>query len=58
MRAGLVDAWPNLSHHYGIHPWDVDRLSYAEINAYVEALNVLGRAQAKAKREMDKARRR
>jgi hypothetical protein len=31
--------WPGLSLHFGLHPWDVERLSQAEIERYVHALN-------------------
>lgn len=47
MRARLTAAWPDLSHYFGIHPWDVERLTYGEIDAYVEALNEIGRQQRK-----------
>jgi hypothetical protein len=39
---------------YGIHPWDVPRLSMAEINEYVQAVNAKAeqarRAEAEASR--------
>ncbi len=47
MRARLLNAWPDLSHYFGIHPWDVERLSYVEIDSYVEALNEIARTQRK-----------
>lgn len=35
MRAALLKAWPALSETFGIHPWDVKRLSAAEIGQYL-----------------------
>jgi hypothetical protein len=34
-----------------VHPWDVERLSFAEIDAYIRALNDINREAAKAERE-------
>jgi hypothetical protein len=51
VRAGLLNAWPGLSHYYGIHPWDVERLSYLELQAYVDDLNEVARAQQRAQSE-------
>ncbi len=41
MRARLTLAWPELSHYFGLHPWDVDQLTYGEIEAYLDALHDL-----------------
>ena len=38
MRRRLLPEWPALSHWFGIHPWDVYRLTPAEIKAYQRAL--------------------
>lgn len=35
MRRAHLKAWPALSHLYGLHPWDIDRLTYAELREYV-----------------------
>lgn len=43
MRAALIEAWPGLSHWFGIHPWDVGRLSVVELAQYIEALDDLAR---------------
>lgn len=43
MRAALLPVWPALSKHYGLHPWDVDRLSAAEMNQYLDGLAELAR---------------
>ncbi len=51
MRAGLLRAWPGLSHYYNIHPWDVERLSYAEIDAYVQDLREIARRLKQADRD-------
>lgn len=34
MRRRLLDWWPALSLHYGLHPWDVERLTPDELVAY------------------------
>ena len=31
--------WPSLSHLFGIHPWDIDRLTAGEVGAYRAALD-------------------
>ena len=38
MRRAIGDRWPALSAYFGLHPWDVDRLSYREIEHYTQAL--------------------
>jgi hypothetical protein len=38
MRRALRDSLPAFSQHFGIHPWDVDRLTYGEIAVYLDAL--------------------
>ena len=42
IRRALVDEWPALSHLYGIHPWDMDRLTLAELEAYVTQMRANG----------------
>lgn len=39
MRARYLHAWPALAELYGLHPWDVERLTHAELAEYVTALN-------------------
>lgn len=36
IRRSLRKEWPALSFLYGIHPWDVERLSYTELDQYQE----------------------
>jgi hypothetical protein len=36
--------------HFNLHPWDVGRLTVPELNAYVEALEDIARAQRDAQR--------
>lgn len=38
MRASLIHLWPALSRRFGIHPWDVERLTFNELEAYVDDL--------------------
>jgi hypothetical protein len=38
VRAALEDAWPALSETFGLMPWDVERLTLGELNAYSDAL--------------------
>lgn len=38
MRAALAEAWPALSRFFGLKPWDVERLTLVELNAYLVAL--------------------
>ena len=41
MRARLVRAWPTLSHYFGIHPWDLERLTWDEIDVYLRAADAI-----------------
>jgi hypothetical protein len=34
LRRAVGDDWPALSRVYGIHPWDVHRLTFHEIATY------------------------
>ncbi len=43
MRRALRVRLPALSYHFGIHPWQVDDLTYGEIEVYLAALNDLNR---------------
>jgi hypothetical protein len=36
-----MERWPDLSHFFGIHPWDTGRLSGAELAKYLETLDDL-----------------
>jgi hypothetical protein len=38
MRRVLRASLPAFSHHFGIQPWQVDDLTYAEIEVYLSAL--------------------
>lgn len=38
MRRALRKQWPALSHWFGIHPWDVDRLTLYELAEYVDQI--------------------
>lgn len=49
MRRALVKSWPALSYHFGLHPWDLERLTPAELRAYLDDLDAMNRA-AKKKR--------
>lgn len=38
MRRVLRARLPAFSYHFAIHPWDVDRLTFGEIEVYLAAL--------------------
>ena len=42
IRRALVDEWPALSRLYGLHPWDVERLTEAELAGYLEQMRGYG----------------
>ena len=50
MRRRLRRSWPSLSHHFGIHPWDVDRLTYGELDAYLDELAAIAKRAQNANR--------
>lgn len=37
MRARLLHTWPALSHLFHLHPWDLERLTPLELEAYLSA---------------------
>jgi hypothetical protein len=39
VRASLLNVWPDLSHLFGLHPWDLDRLTPHELESYLDARN-------------------
>lgn len=41
MRRALRASLPAFSHHFGIQPWQVDDLTYGEIEVYLRALKDL-----------------
>lgn len=48
MRAALLHQWPALSRLFGLHPWDVDRLTFDELRAYLEHFEEIAAARARA----------
>lgn len=61
MRRAVGPGWPALSHYFGVHPWDVERMTYAEVGWYRDALADLAkqhRQQARAARRPKRPRRR
>jgi hypothetical protein len=38
MRRALRSSLPAFSYHFGIQPWQVDDLTYGEIEVYLSAL--------------------
>lgn len=38
MRRALRASLPGLSYHFGIQPWQVDDLTYGELDVYLTAL--------------------
>jgi hypothetical protein len=47
-RRRLLRQWPALSHLYGLHPWDVERLTIDEMDAYLDDLVEYRRQMSKA----------
>lgn len=43
MRRALRAVLPSLSFHFGIHPWQVDDLTFGEVALYLSALEDLNR---------------
>ncbi len=43
MRRALRRQLPAFSHHFGIQPWDIDRLTYGELDLYLEQLRELAK---------------
>lgn len=41
MRRALRESLPAFSLHFGIHPWQVDDLTFGELEVYLTALRVL-----------------
>lgn len=50
MRARLLEAWPGLSHYFGLHPWDVGRLTGPELLRYLSELKAINEATKEANR--------
>lgn len=46
----LLAAWPVLSEVYGICPWDVDKVSWAELEQYLIAIQEKANAAESASR--------
>lgn len=49
MRAKLLKVWPALSYMYGLKPWDIGRLSAAELLVYLDDLEETNRARMKGR---------
>ena len=45
MRQAIGNRWPALSHWFGLHPWDVERLTPFEIKSYLEALHDINKSR-------------
>jgi hypothetical protein len=48
MRRELLKTLPALSMHFGLHPWDIDRLTYRELDTYLTTAAAIGAAQRQA----------
>lgn len=44
MRRALRNTLPALAYHFGIHPWDIERLTYGEIESFQRALDDLNKS--------------
>lgn len=51
MRRRLRTTWPALSHLYGLHPYDLDRLTPGELDAYLTDLDRHVKALKAAERQ-------
>lgn len=38
MRRALAKEWPALSRLFGLHPWDLGRLTHDELTGYLAAV--------------------
>jgi hypothetical protein len=38
LRRALREQLPAFSYHFDIHPWDIERLTYGEIESYLREL--------------------
>jgi hypothetical protein len=43
VRRTLRKQLPALSYHFGLLPWDIDRLLFGEVTVYLEALKALSK---------------
>jgi hypothetical protein len=43
MRRALRSSLPALALHFGLHPWDVDLLTFGEIETFMRALETLAK---------------
>ena len=41
MRRRLLKAVPALSFHFGLKPWELELLTFGELDAYLDALDEL-----------------
>ena len=56
MRAAVLPWLPALTETYGIKPWEIPRLSVAELNRYARDLNERAEAAARANAEANRRR--
>ena len=40
-----------MAYHFGLHPWDIDRLTISDFEMYAVALEVMSEQAAKAQKE-------
>jgi hypothetical protein len=50
MRRALLPWLPAFSARFGIQPWQIDQLTYREIERYIRTLNEIAAAQQQANR--------
>lgn len=43
MRRALRASLPAFSYHFGLHPWQVDDLTFGEVEVYLTALAALAK---------------
>jgi hypothetical protein len=56
VRRALLRSWPALTRFYGLHPWDVERLTSDELNEYLRQFDAYQREQKLAAQRAKRAR--
>jgi hypothetical protein len=57
VRRALLRSWPALTQFYGLFPWDVDRITFDELNEYIRQLSEQNFEQEMHQRRRNRGRR-